>query len=636
MTELSKLLEENGIRKAVIIDDVFDAEPRPGDLGAGDWSNFFDDLGEDGAKLLTELYPEYEDTPTDDLKISQEFISIVWENREGLPPVARDALFRKYKNTNDIERKTLDSLVTALRNLELTCTTIGRDLNEEARGADLIIVDLFLEDQLSEDDIDRAVLRVKELTKDRQQNPPLVVLMSRSSQLEKRRNDFRDDAGLLGSTFRVVIKANLIVPGVLERLLRKLVDHYEDAKRIVRFVDAWSAGLDRARKNFIKVLRRLDLSDLAQIQALLLEFEEQKLGEYLLDVADGVLQHEIEGDNSTIGAALELNKIDLTKHPAPHLAGTPDLQELVYRMVFIHSDRLRLSKNNGRIQLQFGDLLCWKDKDGTALSDDVSLVITPACDLVRRGVERVMLLSGNLRNLEPKSWSYQGRPVRTAIVTLPDGSRKWIKWNLKDVKTLSWSELDDLFDGLKGLIRIGRLRELYAIEIQQIMLADFGRIGRPANLPAPFPVDVSLFYVDADSKAQKLDIKEIEPATCYVGRDANSKPIHRLVLTEQACDHIERALRSLDPGKLHQSTQSSLDAVKAGSGFFDRLERGEIEIPLPDRKEKMVQDANSNVHAAIIRDEGFDEGSTVSGNRQRAALIIKVLGVEGDDETGHL
>ena len=631
MTELLKLLEENEIRKAVVIDDVFDEVPRADELNEDNWTVFFDDLDEDGHELLSDLYPEYDKTSQDDLKQSQEFISLVWRRRERLPADARETLFSEYEATNATERKGLDSLVTALENLGLACTTMGREPDEEAKEADLLVVDLFLGYQQSENDMDRAVCRVKELVEDRVQTPPLVILMSRSSQLLAKRNDFRDNAGLLGSTFRVISKEDLAVPGKLERLLTRLANHYEDAKRVAGFVQAWDAGLDRARKNFIRVLRRLDLPDLAQVRALLLEFEEQKLGEYLLDVADQVLQHEIEGDDGTICSALELNKIDLSKYPAPHLAGSPDLQDLVYRMVFMHSDRLRLSEEKGKVQLQFGDLLRWKSENGTAFSDDVSLVVTPACDLVRNEVERVMLLSGKLKSLEPKNWSYKADSARTAIVILPHEDRKWIEWNIKNVKALSWSELNTLFGEPEKLSRIGRLREIYAIEIQQMMLAKFGRIGRPANLPASFPVDVSLFYVGTDSKAQKLEVGEIESAACYVGRDKKSNPVHRLVLTEQACDHIEGALQSLANDAVHNSARASLAAVKEEKSFFARFERGEIEIPPNVGAEKTTQGNNSQVYAVIIRGSNFDEGSPARGNRKKAALIIKVTDRLEDD-----
>jgi len=623
VTDLKKLLETRGIRKAVVIDDVFDAVPRPEELNDDDWANFFDDLGEDEKELLKTLHDGYEEASTDDLKASPEFIAVVWENRENLPQ-AGEHLFRDYERTKETERGSLEDLIAALEALGLTCTKMGRDLDAEAREAELIFIDLFLGFHQSEDDMIRAIQRVGELVEGRVKNPPLVVLMSRSSRLHDKRNEFRDTAGLLGSTFRVLSKSELAKDGTLDALLTRLANHYDDAKRVAAFVHAWDKGLDQARRNFIDVLRRLDLSDLAQVRALLLEFEGQNLGEYLLDVADRVLQHEIEDDDNTISAALELNKIDLEKYPAPHLVGSPDLQELVHRMVFLHPDRLQLSEDNGKAQLQFGDVLRWKTEDGKQYSDDVALVVSPACDLVRDGgTERVMLLSGKLEELQPKNWSYKAGPVRTAIVILPNEGRKWIRWNLKNIQSLDWDELDGFLGEDEKVRRIGRLREIYAIEIQQMLLADVGRIGRPANLPVPFPVSVSLFYVDAEAKARRLNVEAIESAACYVGRGKRPDPVHRLVLTEQACDHIEQMLHALDRDTVHNSAKASLDAVKGDRGFFTRFERGEIEMS-DDKGTKEIKGNDNNVYAVIMRGQEFDEGSDVPGNYRKAALIVKV------------
>ena len=123
MTELKELLEARGIRKAVVIDDVFDAVPRPEEINDGDWANFFDDLGEDEKKLLKTLHDGYEDASTDDLKASAEFIAVVWENRENLPQ-AGEHLFRDYEQTKDTERGGLYALVAALEALGLTLSLI--------------------------------------------------------------------------------------------------------------------------------------------------------------------------------------------------------------------------------------------------------------------------------------------------------------------------------------------------------------------------------------------------------------------------------------------------------------------------------------------------------------------------------
>ena len=630
MTDLRALLDERGIRKAVVIDDVFDDAPRPDELDDGDWSTFFDDLGEEDREQLAGLFPDFEDTEQGDLQASQEFIDILWGNREDLPAGPIYTLFGDYENTNAAERAELERLVQVLEEAGLTCTKMGRDLSGEAGDADLIVIDLFLGRQQTGDDMARAVQRARDLVKDRVESPPLVILTSKSNRLNNNRDAFRDDAGLLGSTFRVASKSDLGKDGALEAMLLRLARHYEDAKRVAGFVHAWDSGLNQARENFIRVLRRLDLSDLAQIRALLLDFEGERLGEYLLDVADRVLQHEIEDDDNTIAAALELNKIDLGKYPAPHLTGTPDLQDLVHRMVFLHKDRLQLSEDDGKPQLQFGDVLRWKKGGEEVFGDDVCLVVTPACDLARGGAERVMLLSGKLEDLQPRDWSYKAGPVRTAIIILPEEGRKWIRWNLKDVRTMGWDELDRVLGGGQQLSRIGRLREIYAIEIQEMLLADLGRIGRPANMPVPFPVSVSLFYVDNDCNARKLDVENIESAACYVGRGESPQPVHRLVLTEQTCDKIEQALQALAENTVRDSAKASLRAVKGDRGFFTQFERGEVEMS-PEKGTKYIKAPDNTIYASIMRGEEFEDGTAVNGDSRKAAIIVKVMDIPKKD-----
>ena len=623
MIDLRLLLKQAGVQRAVVIDDVFDPVPRADELDDLDWSQFFDDLGKEGANLLAKLYPAYKETSVETLKLSDPFVRVLWENRHELPNGVSDTLFKDYISTTAADNRNLATLVTILKDLGMDCKTVGREGADALECADLIVVDLFLGFPQLDNDMATSISLVNELVKERAHRPPLVVLISRSAQLDEKRDEFRDAAGLLGSMFRVIRKADLAERIRVETVLRRLVDHYKDATRLAGFVHAWDAGLDRARERFIRVLRRLDLSDIAQIRALLLEFEGQQLSEYLLDVADRVLQHEIEGDSHMISSAMKLNEIDVNRYPPPHLTGSSDLQELVHRMVFLHSERLRLSERGvrGDLGLQFGDVLRWKNEN--AGDDKVSLVVTAACDLVRDGVKRIMLLSGTLLGLSPKDWSYRETPVRTPILVLPNGERKWIKWDAKDVRTLSWDELDRLFAKPAGLFRIGRLREIYAIEIQQKMTAVMGRIGSPARLPGSFPVEVALFYVDTDGRARRLSLVESRAAVCYVGRDEDSKQVHRLVLTEDACDEIERAVGTLNVDQVHTSARQGLSSIKGDRSLFARLERGDLDVPDSIGGRRSVK-ADRHVLAVVIRGEDFDEGSGTSGDSRKAGVIVRV------------
>ena len=633
MTNLSALLENRGIRKAVVIDDVYDEAPRPDELHEGDWSIFFDDLDEAGNALLEELYPAYEETNSDDLKGSLEFIRVLWDNRERLPTTAREHLFNDYENAEATQRAALDNLVAALETFGLTCIPLGTDFSEDAKEADLIFVDLFLGLHQSQGDIERAIRLVSELVRNRADNPPLVVLMSRSSRLWEKRNEFRDSAGLLGSTFRFVIKAELTKPGKLEAILTRLADHYEDAKRVAAFVHAWEVGLKQAHKNFIRILRRLDLSDFAQVRALLLDFEGQLLGEYLLDVADRVLQHEIEAEAGTITAAQELNKIELAKYPAPHLAGSPDLQDLVHRMVFQNAERLKLSFESETPTIQYGDVLQRKDENSDALTNDVFLVATPACDLARSGTEYVLVLPGTLKSLAAADWSYESNITKTPIFASEDGSRYWIEWHLKRRQTIKLACLRQELQIGRKFERLGRIRDIYATEIQQRLLADMGRIGQPANPPATFPVSISLFVMAPNATALPIAGDESDAAVCFVGRDSEGNRVDHLVLREEVCDALRGMILDYPPDDVHTLARPSLVAMKTDTGFFERFERGLIEVPLKDGKWQQEKGAENKVYFHIIRNEEIAEGYSPSGSQRNAPFVLRVLDLhsQGDN-----
>jgi hypothetical protein len=622
MTDLKPLLKERGIKKAAIIDDAFDLVPRPNELTSDGWAIFFADLNEADRTLLPAIFPAYEATGPEDLQASVEFVTALWNNRDRLSGPVRDALLDEYERTSATELGRLQALKQELESLQLECVTLGRESRDGIADVDLVFVDLFLGFSQMETDMERAIARAHDLVANRPDNPPLIVLMSRSTRLWEKRNEFRDKAGLLGSTFRVISKADLAKQDLLRRLLVRLVDHYADAKRVAAFVHAWDAGLDEARKRFVRLLRRLDLADFAQIQTLLLEFEGQPLGEYLLDVADRVLQHEIEADPNTITAARGLNAIDLGRYPAPHLAGSSDLQDLVQRMIFQHAERLRLSDPDGQHRIEFGDLFRYRDEQSGAPTDRVILIATPACDLAR-GCDNILVLPGTLKPLGVGDWAYGATVAKTPIFAAADGSRWWIKWNFKGRKTMSVPDLQNKV----GLARVARLREVPAIELQQQLLVDMGRIGQIANPPATFPVSVALYRVSPEETMRALGAPNLSAAVCFVGRDADAKPVNHLALTEDACDAFYTIVKELHADDVHALARPSLAALKSDLSFFEKFERGIIEVPLKPNKITAQHGANELVYLNLVRNEGAADGDQARGNLRNAPLIVKISDV---------
>jgi len=623
MTTLQKLLNEKEITSVVIIDDGFDIAPLPNDLNEADWDLFLDDLKHEDRSRLSELYPKLLTSNNEALTNSPEFVKIVWDHRDEFPDDSTNAIFKNYDHFQRSEKKTLNQITQILENIGLTCISKGRDLDEDVLKSDLILIDLYLGSQHSDDDLNLAVDNIKKFIQHRATTPPLIILMSSRDLLYDMRNRFRDEAQLHASMFRVAHKSELIQDGKLELILLRLVRNYEDAKKYASFLDAWKKRLLQTPEMFLQHFRKLDLSDLNQLRTLLLNAEGEQLGNYLLDVTDRVLQYSIEENPNVINAALELNKIQLDEYPAPHLTGTSDFQDLVYRMQFMHKNRLRLTKNDQAALVQFGDIIGQINQGPDGGSDDVFLVITPACDLMRNGISQIMMLPGKLNELLPSDWSYSYDPLKTPILTLPNDERKWVKWNPREVQTILH---DDLKSSLTNgdLIQIARLRELYALDLQQRVLQRLGRIGLTANLPAVFPVDISFCYANSDGQAHQLEINHQNPAACYVGRTKNSKPIHHLVLSEQTCDQIGLALSSLSEESVHPSTHRSVKTAKQNLELISQFEQGKVEIS-PQKGTKHLHSPSGQILVAILRNhDNLKSGTVLDKNARKAAIILHV------------
>lgn len=579
-----ELLRQVGICRALVVDDAFDDAPIPEDLviESEEWTELFDDLHiEDKAKLAT-LYEPYKTLRADALRSDQAFVSLLWKNKDALASPAVRELFNRYDAEKATDRRLLAPLLAYLTGVGLDCATSGRNFQASATGVQLIFVDLFLSAAQREDDMDLSVEGVARVAASRKSEPPLVVLMSRSNALLDKRKDFRDRAQLFESNFRILSKGDIADPVRLDGTIRRLATHYEESRKLASFVHAWDVGLTGARDRTTKLIRKLRLADLAQIYELLLSAEGEPTGSYLVDIFDMVLQHEIERDESIIDAAVALNSLKGDSYPPPYVPGAPDLQDLIHRSLFQNRARLKLP---GALAsgVAFGDLLRpigTPNPHALTLVDELSqdavlTVLTPACDLQRGGAKRVLLLCGILRPLSREAWTYGDEWVKTPVVEMPDGSRAWIKWDLKHVLAWSQDEISTLLAQAR-LQTVARIRESHALELQQRLLSNLGRVGLAAQIPATFEFQVEAFYPAADNSLKRLHVPALEDGgVCFVGRaKTNSKMEERLILTESACDALIAALGSIEVSGVSQSSQPLFNELRGSALLLQSLERG--------------------------------------------------------------
>ncbi len=634
---LKELLAGKGLTTALIIDDAYDDVPTAEALLSDDeaWANFFADLGAD-REILSDAFPEFDRSDASDLKRNDTFVATVWGLRSRLRVELWNSLFERYVNDEVSDRRYLEQLASSLVALGLAVVTSGRRIPNEARTASIIFADLFLGSGQIDGDMETSIVRLRGLLAGRESHPPLVILMSRSSRLEDKKGYFREKAQLLGAMFRVYSKQDLLDNSLLTRTLERLAQHYDDGVRVAAFLQAWDVGLESAKQRFLGTIRRLDLADYGQINELLLNFEGQPLGSYLLDVVGGVLEHEIEGDIATISAAEELKRINANSYPPPYLAGSPDLQDLVYKCLYQNPERLRVTTTTCGAPVSFGDILIRRQAlesiviaDGTADDDDVLLVLTPACDLARPGVKRVLLLAGDFEELTPAKWIYRDDPVRTPIIKLSNGRRMWIHWDLKNPRTMTLTEIREaLEDGGAYILQV-RLRDSQALELQQKMLSDLGRVGVLAPMPATFPVSVEASYIGVDGVPKRFPtpILDQDGGICFAGRDRESKPIARLVLSEGACNELVLCISRLDTKDVHSRAVDTLKRLKV-SGFGQMLEQG-LTAPKPDANTlieiKTAVEAGktqAEVIGLIVRNPVTD---AIDQSKMKSAALVMVL-----------
>lgn len=559
MTELNTLLEAVGIKKALVVDDAFDSIPLASDMAVDVevWTRFFTDILQSDHEILEEVYPSYMDTHADILSGEDAFVEAVWAARSRLTKGPVDNLFASFESTKKTDLLFASELKKTLEDLGLECEACGRDFKEKAVGVQLIFVDLFLNTAQRDEDMELSINGVRQVIELRRNNHPLVVLMSRSSRLPEQRGRFQEQTKLFETNFRIIEKSELKNPDKVTRLLLKLGSHYEDSLKLLTFVNAWEDGLSRAKDNMMTLIRKIGLAEIARIHQLLLSTEGELPGNYLVDIFDKVLQHEIEGIEQIINAAKVMNTLAMESYPPPFVPGGKDLQDFVQRCLFQNPARLALSASVDS-KIVFGDVLrrkkshCISVETGQVaspanhgpLSDfgrDIALaVLTPACDLQRKGAKRILLLVGTLKQLTAADWSYRDEGAKTPVIQMDGGSRFWIKWDLKHIETLSHNQLESLVSSEGNFEVAARLRESHALELQQKLLSNLGRIGLVAPMPATFNMRIEAFLPDVNGILTRANIPTLDDGgVCYIGRNSDGrKTAERLILTENACEAI--------------------------------------------------------------------------------------------------
>lgn len=524
------LLKAQNIKTAIIVDDGVDLVPYVSDLVGvrDDWTLFWEDLSEADDEILHEVYPEFEEIDANDLIEDQVFIIALFHARARFESEALKAVFSDFLAKQAQVKAFIDQVTILLTGWGMTVEREGRDFVEKAAIADFIILDLFLGSAQSGQDKERSIRGLREILRRKGDTPPPVILTSAHNDLSLLRHQFRDDTGLHASGFRALSKSEILEYGHLEQLVYELVAHRVNSLKLGAYISSWSAGMEQALKRTTTEMRKLDLEDIAHVQALMLSDEGASVGSYLVDVMDRVVAHELEAENGVIDAALALGDMTSKEFPPNTIVGSKDTLSVVHKTLFVHNNRFRLAEKDG-FPVSFGDVIAVKpdaaSSSRTIFEGDknrVFLVLTPICDLVRKEpkAKRAMLLAGTCTELNAQAYKENASGHHTPVMELEGGRRVIVKWDPKHVETVSARKLKSMLSGKGSAYLPCRMREHAATALQQTLLSDLGRVGEIMPMPSMFPVTCNVFYTGKDKTLKKLGISL--NGVCVIGSKKSS------------------------------------------------------------------------------------------------------------------
>ncbi len=622
ISQVKELLGQKNVSVAVLMDDAYDTIPVAEDFNAQtDWNSFFDDLTDEDHKLLRDAFgTRYDDMDVLELSKDDRFIATLWEAKNQIN--AAGPVFTTYEQTQSRKKAVLEPLVHLLRDdLQLTLHQVGRDAELLDLNGQIIFLDLFLGFYEIRTAMKRAAEKVKSLVKSRPEEPPIIILLSESSEIGRWAPELRDEAEVLGCQFRWIHKNELKDLDVVTESIYDLVLSHGDAVKLNHFMLSWEKALRHSQQHFMKSIRSLDLADYANVQALILESEGEPLGDYILDIYDLHLHSLLEGDIELIAAAKALSAIDwVTEYPPAQFMPSPEVNTLMDGALFhnaVRSDSYfsddpyrtphlgevflgpplanpakasETQQNEPSRQLEPSqeceieqrqtavakptDIAAKEPDEDENVEREAYVVLSQACDLQHCETDRLLMLRGRAKRYNWKQHDNKSRgQVKTPIMYVG-----------KDIYSIDWETLSPetwLLSDLSRRMQEARIRRVrtfrlpFALQLQQAFIGRLGRVGTLAALPTRYVAGIKIFMKQSDNTAALIcEASGTEgKAVCLVGRTASNELIDWLLLSPELKHQLRKKLQDLNP-EVFPNESPGLKALRSDPAFLRVLNKG--------------------------------------------------------------
>lgn len=530
---LAEIFTHAGVQRAHIIDDAYDIEPIVG-ANAGTAQAFVDALEEADFDRLCELLgmAEAADSVVVEALGDADVLAKVFDARDLFAPHS-DLLFGDYLLQKKAKLAQVAPLVSFLEQHGIVCQTFGSDYPvAESEEPQLVFIDL----RLREDgpvQVNDAVAAFNKLKLAHGQCRPFVFLMSSlQAALQDRREEFRSQASLFTSQFEALEKNWFNDPIELEAILAQYVRVLPQLRELHQHVEGVGLAVQTAARRVQEVLRTLDLADYFVLHRNTVSIEKVGLGTYISDLLLEYLVHEVENTQQMWDFAKGLDDWKLENLPRSRFGLTP-AAGTIYSGNLLHA-KVRLERELERKlgptegYFYLGDIF-FLAKELNEAQPKIALVIaTPACDLVRPTELKkrtIFLCEGSVKAVTAASVPAGVDGLAAVVMPHPKqtGKQLLIKWNKKKLHTWHREQMEEFAGENCHWVRAGRLRPLYAIQLQHAITADLSRIGvqRAPNVLVPHGIEV---FVKGERAWVQLDVDErTEPSAAALADSEDGK-----------------------------------------------------------------------------------------------------------------
>ena len=552
---LKELCKERKIKKIAMVDDVFDV-PVPESLDRVRYSEFRQRYNDD--QDLKQAVAQVSGTRLESLpgldNLDVEQLAPLWESvwkqqlcgRE-LKADYSQALRNLFLGHSDGVLGMLDTVVELLslfRNdlgLKESVTVHGTDYDEDmVANAQIILIDYFLGKNLSTTEAFEKTLEVvaNVVRVARQASKPVpsfLLVSARPEEIDVEK--FRESAQLMKSRFRFFAKEDLRSKEVENMVnLHDLIDASGHTETIEGLIEDWQSGAREAVDAVRERMLSLDVSDFVYLDCYRLKHEGKSIGQYLRWFLTASLNATVTS-KLTKGLWDQANEIRLfglvdetgqldDNTLAKTFDGPSDLIAHVYGEILFDETRgtgdCAFPRQFTGHDLVEGDLFVRpKGRNRKGFSDaEVRLVVTPSCDLVRRGPDRkptaknVLLLPGILKRVAQEDKRSNFADIDFVRV---QERGEWhvfkIVWDFNRPISIDWTMMQDEGPG-KEYKRLGRIRELHFHRIRDEFANRFTRIGTEVAPLLPHPRNGQVFITVVNGRGRKF-----EPVMCFDSTD---------------------------------------------------------------------------------------------------------------------